>query len=230
MKIALYTCNFGNYRNEFNNFYNKKNIFDKNIDYFLFTEKTICEEEYNKLNGWNICNVNLLEKNETMDANRLTSKYIKFLLPEKLKNYDIIVWVDSKIINDNNVMKNLTYEVIINLFQSHKNNLIFNFKHPIRETMQQELKVTIQRFIENKESGEKFLNYIKNYTSKFDLPNTCLIIRKNISIVNEAFEHCFMLMNKNKLKRDQNIYNYALDQKEITPIMLDFCNLEKHKF
>jgi hypothetical protein len=226
MKIALYTCNFGNYRNEFSNFYNN-NVFDNNIDYFLFTEKTISEEEYNKLNRWNICNVILLEENEIMDANRLTSKYIKFLLPEKMKNYDIIVWADSKIICNDNVMKNLTYEVIINLFQSHNNNLVFNFKHPIRKTMQEELKVTIECLFENKESGENFLNYINNYISKFDLPDTCLIIRKNISIVNEAFEQCFMLMNRHKLKRDQNIYNYALDQKEITPIVLDFCYLEK---
>ena len=87
-------------------------IHKQNLD--LFTEKTISGEEYNKLNGWNICNVKLLEKNEIMDANRLTSKYIKFLLPEKLKNYDIIVWVDSKRICNNNVMKNLTYEEIIN--------------------------------------------------------------------------------------------------------------------
>ena len=84
--------------------------------------------------------------------------------------------------------------------------------------------------IENKESGEIFLNYINNHISKFDLPDTCLIIRKNTPIVNEAFEYCFMLMHKHKLKRDQNIYNYALDKKEITPIMLDLCDLEKDIF
>lgn len=37
MRIALYSCNFGNYRNEFINYYNVK--FDENIDYFLFTDK-----------------------------------------------------------------------------------------------------------------------------------------------------------------------------------------------
>ena len=145
MKIALYTCNFGNYRYEFNNFYDKK-FFDKNIDYFLFTEKIISEEECNNLNGWNICNVKLLEENEIMDANRFTSKYIKFVLPEKLKNYDIIVWVDSKLICRENLMKNLTYEKIIKLFESYDNNLVFNIKHPERKTMQEELVFNYRTF------------------------------------------------------------------------------------
>ena len=48
-KIALYTCNFGNYRNEFEKFYNYSNLdnFDLNIDYFLYTDK----DKYNKLSN-----------------------------------------------------------------------------------------------------------------------------------------------------------------------------------
>jgi len=234
MKIAIYTCNFGNYRNEFSFFYNNT-FFDKNIDYFLFTDKIISKEENRKLNNWNICNISLLESDEimnimdTMDMNRLTSKYVKFVLPDKLENYDVIVWVDNKMISKPNIINNLTRNKIINLFQSY-NTLVFNIKHPERKTMQEELALTIKLGVENTEPGKQFLQHIHNYVSKFDLPDTCLIIRKNHSKVNEAFEHCFALMQKYKLKRDQNIYNYALDEKEITPILLDIRTLEKKQF
>ena len=226
MKIAIYTCNFGNYRNEFRFFYNT--FFDKNIDYFLFTDKIISEEENTKLNKWTVCNIPLLEGDEIMDSNRLTSKYVKFVLPDKLHNYDVIVWVDNKIISKTYFINFLTYNKIINLFQSY-NTLVFNIKHLERKTIQEELELTIKLNIENAESGQYFLNYINNYISKFDLPDTCLIIKKNDQNVNDAFENCFALMTKYKLKRDQNIYNYALDEKGITPILLDIHNFEKNK-
>jgi hypothetical protein len=38
--------------------------------------------------------------------------------------------------------------------------------------------------------------------------------------MNEAFEYCFELMQKYKLQCDQNLYNYALDCKNISPIVL----------
>ena len=227
MKIAIYTCNFGNYRNEFRFFYNNT-FFDKNIDYFLFTDKIISQEENTKLNKWNVCNIPLLEGDEIMGSNRLTSKYVKFVLPDKLQNYDAIVWIDNKIISKTNLINNLTYNKIINLFKSY-NTLVFNIKHLERKTIQEELELTIKLNIENAESGQDFLNYINNYTSKFDLPDTCLIIKKNDQNVNVAFENCFALMTKYKLKRDQNIYNYALDEKGITPILLDIHNFEKKK-
>ena len=112
VKLALYSCNFGDYRNEFKSYYNV--FFDEKIDYFLFTDKKITEDEMHKLKKWNICNINTLEGDEIMNGSRRTAKYVKFILPEKLKDYDVIIWVDNKRISS---LKILTYEKIIKIYQ-----------------------------------------------------------------------------------------------------------------
>jgi hypothetical protein len=221
VKVALYSCNFGDYRNEFNLYYNV--VFDKNIDYFLFTDKKFTEDEIIQLKSWNICNIDTLESDEIMDKFRWTAKYVKFILPEKLKDYDLIIWVDNKRVPDLII---LTYEKITNIINKYPTCDVFNLKHTDRNTVQEELKTTIICEVENKESGEYFLNYIDNYISKFNLPDTCIITRRNNLVTNETFEHCFNLMKEYKLKRDQNIYNFAFDQKNITPVLLDYYSLD----
>jgi hypothetical protein len=223
IKVALYSCNFGDYRNEFNLYYNVE--FDENIDYFLFTDKNCSEDEINKLKKWTISNVNILEDDEIMDKFRWTAKYVKFILPETLKNYDIIVWVDNKRIHDVN---KLTYKHIMKIITKYPACHVFNLKHPCRNTVQQELLETIKLDLENKNSGAYFLRYIRNFISNFGLPDTSIIIRKNNPLINETFEYCFNLMKQYKLKRDQNIYNFAFHLKNVTPILLnnstlDFC-------
>jgi hypothetical protein len=221
VKIALYSCNFGDYRNEFNLYYNS--VFDKNIDYFLFTDKKFTDNEIIQLKNWNICNIDTLESDEIMDKFRWTSKHVKFILPEKLKDYDVIIWVDNKRVPD---LIKLTYEKIINIINKYPTREVFNLKHQERNTAQEELLITMEINVENKESGKYFLNYIDNYISKFKLPDTCIIIRKNNLLTNEAFEHCFNLMKEYKLKRDQNIYNFAFDKKNIRPVLLDYLTLD----
>jgi hypothetical protein len=228
MKIALYSCNFGNYRNEFNNYYDMK--FDNNIDYYLFTDNILTEEQIARLQKWKVCNISVLPTDSIMDGNRWTSKYIKFILPEILQAYDIIIWIDNKILNTNRfknrkILKNVTLRNITQIINKYKSYNVFNIKHPDNKTMQEELILTMQQKIENIDAGCKFLQHIEKYVSKFDLPDTCIIIRKNNSETNKAFEYCFELMKKYGLKRDQNIYNYALDEKNITPMLLNFMNI-----
>ena len=103
---------------------------------------------------------------------------------------------------------------------------VLNLKHECRTTMQEEVNETIKYKCENKQQGIKYLEHIKNYVSKFDLPDTCIIIRKNNLETNNAFEYCLEMMKIYGLKRDQNIYNYALDNKNITPILLNYENLD----
>lgn len=220
-KTAIYSCNFGDYRDEFERYYNC--YFDKNIDYFLFTDKILTEENMLALSNWNICNINILEEDKTMNRFRWTSKYVKFVLPEKLKNYEIIVWVDNKKINDLNKLNCKKIQEIINRYPKHD---IFNLKHPHRNTPQEELLITIELGIENKESGEYFLKYIDGFISKFDLPDSSIIIRKNNLLTNEALEYCFYLMKEYSLKRDQNIYNFALDNKNLIPVLLNSFTLD----
>ncbi len=220
-KIALYSCNFGNYRNEFELYYNV--IFDNNIDYFLFIDKELTQTEIDSLKKWKICNIDTLESDEVMDGYRWTSKFVKFILPEILRDYDIIIWIDNKRMDTLSI---LTYEKVLEIINKYPTSNIFNLKHFERSTPQEELIVTINRNVENKESGEFFLNYINNFISNFNLPDTCIIIRKNTVLVNEALEYCFKLMKEFKLKRDQNVYNYAFDTKNIIPTLLDYYTLD----
>jgi hypothetical protein len=210
VKVAIYSCNFGNYRKELKNYLSLK--CDDNIDYFLFTDNKEL-----KLNKWNIIYTKILPGDEIMDGNRWTSKYIKFVLPDILKSYDIIIWIDSKTINKPNIM---TYDKVLNLLEKYPTTDVFNLKHPDRKTIQEELATTIKLKVENKIPGQKFLKQIKNFKSSFSLPDTTLIIRKNNKKINDIFEYCFELMKKYKLKRDQNIYNYAFDNKGVIPLVL----------
>jgi hypothetical protein len=219
VKIVLYTCNFGNYRNEFRNYYNvNPSFYDKNIDYFIFTDKILTQDEIDKLPNWNICNIDTLKDDYIMNGNRWTSKFVKFILPEKLKDYDVIVWVDSKRIAEINRVKS---EKVIQVINKYPTSDVFNIGHKQRKTIQEELIKTIAIKLENKEPGENFLKYIgDDYKSNFLLPDTSIIIRRNTVLANEAFEYCFHLMKKYKLKRDQNIYNFAFDTKNITPVLI----------
>jgi hypothetical protein len=223
MRIALYSCNFGNYRNEFINYYNVK--FDENIDYFLFTDKKITYTEYLKLGKWNIINTNLLPGDEIMDSFRWTSKYVKFFLPKILRKYEIIIWIDNKRFLINDKLNGITYSDVIKIIDKYPDAIVFNLKHKDRTTLQQELKETISNNIENYKQGLKFFKFLNCYKSSFELVDTCFIIRKNIYNVNKAFENCLRFMKITGLKRDQNMYNYVLDNEKIKPILLNYDDL-----
>ena len=93
MRICAHSCNFGNYRNEL-----VKNNIDsikvsKDVDQYFFTDNILL-----KSHKWNIIRPSLIEKDSVMDSYRWTSKYIKFVTPDIIKQYDIIIWCDNNII------------------------------------------------------------------------------------------------------------------------------------
>ena len=94
LSIAIYSANFGNYRQE-----TAKGIdtihHDNNIDYYFFTDDTSITSNY-----WNIIITELNPQLSFINSHRHTAKYVKFVVPEILHKYDIIVWVDSKNIDN----------------------------------------------------------------------------------------------------------------------------------
>jgi hypothetical protein len=74
---------------------------------------------------------------------------------------------------------------------------------------------------ENIEPAKQFLEKIKDYKSKFLLPETCIIIRKNNKLINDAFKSCYDFLIENKLKRDQNVYNYIMDRENVLPYLFN---------
>jgi hypothetical protein len=209
-KIAVYTCNFGNYRNELKIVINNKFEFDKKIDYYIFTDN-----EKIDLQKWKIIHTPLLSSDETMNKYRWTSKYVKFVLPDILKEYDYVIWIDSNMMN-----LNLKYDNILNLINKYPLIDIFNNKHPNRNNIQEELNITIKLKLENIIPAKNFLEYIKDFKSIFSLPASGIFLRNTKEKTNQLFELCFQLMKDFKLKRDQNIYNYACSKTDIIPLVL----------
>jgi len=211
MKIAVYSCNFGNYRNELKTFNSlDSTYFDSQISYYFFTDDIRLQSKH-----WKIIYTLLLKPDYTIDKNRLTSKYIKFILPEVLKKYDILIWIDNK-----QLKHKVLYKNIIELLEKNPEYDIFNLQHPVRTDFKDEILETIRLKVENKDYVNTFLEKVKDFKSPFLLPETCVIIRKNTDSVNDVFKHCYNLLLTYKLKRDQNIYNYAFYEKNIIPLVL----------
>lgn len=148
MKIAVYSCYFGNYRNDISVFNSlTKNNLDPKIDYYFFTDNNKIIKE-----GWNIIYTPLIPSDKEIITNsRLTSKHIKFITPKILESYDILIWIDCKRLSNK-----IIYNNIISLLEKYPEYDIFNLRHPARKTIQEELKYTIRNNVENKEYGTEF--------------------------------------------------------------------------
>lgn len=212
MKIAAYGCNFGNYRNELRNGLDNI-IFDNDIDYYFFTDATNLSSS-----KWKIVNVEIMESDDVMTGFRWTSKFVKFVLPDILKEYDVVVWIDSKVLCSQKLQ--FTKESITQILQADT-KLVFK-KHPGCNSIQQELLNTINSKLENHISGTQFLKEITNTTFKTLHPDTDFIIRKTDEETNALFNHIFNLLKNKKLKRDQNIVSYAIDDFNYSPSNICF--------
>jgi hypothetical protein len=198
MKICVYSCNFGNYRREINVINTIK--VTEGVDYYFFTDNKEL-----KSTKWKIIHCPMIPSDKTMNSSRWTSKYVKFVLPDALKEYDIIIWCDNKCLKK----MNIDIKEIQNYFSNNSYRIV-NFKHNRRATLKEELKYTINIRVENCANAEKFLKEIDGIEYKCPLPDTCYIVRKNEEITNQLFERVYNLLKEKGLKRDQNVYNHAI--------------------
>jgi len=218
-KIAVYSCNFGKYRNEtktgIDNF-----IFD-NFDYYFFTDDTTLTSK-----NWKIIRTTTPPDDDVMNGNRWASKDVKFNLPEILRNYEYVIWIDSKLIN---LRTQLSYTKVLNLIHVHPHICLFNKKHPDRKTTEEELQVTIKYKLENELPGKNFLEIASAIKNKPDLVDTAIFIRKRDHETDNVLRECFNLMKIHKLKRDQNVYSVALTLKKFPStkylVMRDTSNI-----
>lgn len=219
MKIAIYSANFGNYRNEINNIYNKKLIFNKNIDYYFFTDI-----KQKKPSKWKVILTELKDKLPFIDKYRHTAKYIKWVVPEILNDYDIIIWVDTKSI----YYANIRINKIINLINSNENNIHF-IKHRNRTQPIDELNRTVKKKKENKNSANKFKKLI-NIKFKSLLPDTMCMIYNNNEKNKNILKEVYNLLIQHRLTRDQNIVQYAFFKlnSEVNLKFLNVINFKKN--
>jgi len=207
-KVAVYSGNFGNYRDELQ--LGIDDIpFDTRIDYYFFTD----DITRIKSRHWKVIEHDIAPGDDIMDSYRWTSKSIKFNLPNILNEYDIIVWYDSKVVNKP-VKSMLDYNEIVLKALKHKINFV---PHPDRNTTADEILKTIELEKENEKNGFSFFREIYHENLRLPLVDTCFIIRVNDNAVNALFNDAFNTLKEKGLKRDQNIMSYVV-QKQNFPL------------
>lgn len=204
-KIAIYSCNFGNYRNE-TKYGIDKGIYYNEIDYYFFTDDVSFRSK-----KWRIIRMEKSLDDDVMDGNRWASKDIKFNLPDILKKYDYVIWLDSKLLQTKTY---ISYPKVLKLIYRNYNVSLFNKLHQYRKTTEEELQVTIKYKLENDLAGKNFLELASTIKNKPALVDTELIIRKRDEETDDVLKECFNLMKSHKLKRDQNVYSVALALKK----------------
>jgi hypothetical protein len=200
MRVAVYSANFGNYRNEMKHIMDYC-TFDCKIDYYFFTDNTTITSD-----KWKIIRQPLLETLDFMDACRHTSKYIKFVVPDILKVYNIIIWIDTKCIHN----ISFSFEKIIKLCTHNKS--MFFMKHAWRKTAHQELDVTINTKREHIENGTAFQTKIKDMFFETHMPDTqCFIYRNSLEHIS-LLQKIYDTLLQYGLRRDQNVVQFVLKE------------------
>lgn len=196
--IAIYSANFGDYRDETKD--GIDNIFfDNNIDYYFFTDNVKITS-----NKWNVILQSLQPKLDFIDSFRHTSKYLKFVVPKILHKYDIIIWIDSKSLK----LLKCSNEKIMDLF-APLNYSFFILRHPHRKTAQEEIKSTCDGKQEDVNNGNAFLNKIRHVKFNIDLPNTTCLIYKNTADNILILQRIYDSLMANGLRRDQNVIQHV---------------------
>lgn len=208
----MYSVNFGNYRDETDQGLDRL-YFDPNIDYYFFTDNKNLRSK-----KWKIIYTEPFENEKAnMDKNRHTAKHFKFLTPEILKDYDILIWYDSKLLKKRRAF---IYKKIVDKFERLDKLELMNVKHKIRTSPVKELITTIKNAEikindENPDEGKEFLKILKQTEFKIPLLDTECIIRKNNEHINNIFKQVYDILIEKGLKRDQSVYNYILEKNKI---------------
>ena len=215
VKIAIYSANFGNYRNESKDFDQIKKI--KELDYYFFTDNP--SKFVSKT--WKIINYPLAKFTlyGNMDKYRYTAKTCKFSSHPILNQYDYVLYIDSKKSSIEIFNKNISYNNIINLILTHKDTDIFFRQHPDYPVQVKTIYDEIDRVIywnrENSDAAIKWDNSLKKQKWKQEDPfiDSDIILKKNKnSLINTLLSSIPDLLVKNKLSRDQIVLPYFLQK------------------
>jgi len=208
-KIAIYSYNFGNYRNELGKNIDKFN-YDKNFDYYFYTD-----QEKLKSTKWNIIKVPLRPRTEHMNANRVTTKYYKFKkIPKELNQYDYIIHIDSGRVK---YLNKISYDKIENIINDNKEVLFFGRKQPVHKNILHEAESDwhIKKHKnENINNRDRWVSKLRNENYKQSIPHVelCFYLIKNCDYIKNLFSKVYDKLFTEKLCRDQFIFCYILDK------------------
>jgi hypothetical protein len=216
MKIAVYTANIGNYRNEFSLSRMNSIVFSDKIDYYFFSDFKVtgCK--------WKTYQVPLQKQYSFMDAKRTTNKFLKFCLPPELSDYDYVIWCDTKG-SSLSMINNINYESVVSLIEREQKQ-VYLLKHPQHSSPLQEIDKTIRKNYETKTPALTFKKKIQNITFCSHLPDLTTFIRKTDEVTNKVFSDVYDEMIINQLRRDQNIFQYVLHKHNYESTLYYFIN------
>ena len=207
MRIAVYSANIGNYRNELASINDITCV--PGADYYFFTDANITSTK------WKVIKVGLRQPTKWLDAERNTAKYYKWVIPKILRTYDVVVWMDSKVTRK--LLKIWSRDVgtyidnISTLVKSNPQSDLFLWKHPSRTHARQELSLTMKTKKENKGPGEHLMSLVKLKQFKVALPDTCVMITRTTEKSLSALAKVYVNLLAIGVSRDQNIIQYSLD-------------------
>ena len=197
-KICIYTCITGDYDNV-----NELPFKEKGVDYFLFTNNKKITS-----NTWNVIYINNIA-----DLDK-----IKVLGHDKLKKYDITVWVDGA-----SYIKKSVCEFIDKYCDFKKYDLI-GFKHRERDCIYDEALECAKVLKDKKDVLKKQITlYEKNgYPKHNGLIESTILFRKNKS--NNLAKTMIMWFDEIKKHscRDQISFNYVAYKTGLKFNLLDF--------
>lgn len=204
-KIAIYSYNFGNYRNELNsNIDNFKSY--PEFDYYFYSDKNI------KSKKWNVITVPLKERKKHMNKHRLTTKFYKWKsIPKELLRYEYIIHIDSTRIR---YLNNFSFYKISKIIDSYPNVSLFLRRHPYLKNVYGECNKVISNNVDNESNVNIWRKklFSENYIQKMPHIEACFFIRnikdKKLNII---FSKIFDEIIKNKLCRDQLVVPYIFD-------------------
>ena len=212
-KIAVFTYNFGNFRDELTT--QKIDNFKQfnEFDYYLYTDQNI------KSDKWNVIKVPLRPRTPHMNANRVTSKYYKWkIIPKELKNYDYILHIDCAKIN---WLNNITPKNMYDIINKYPNVIFFGRKQPVHKNIYEEASSKWHRGeVDDTEYGENADKWIKklkqeNFKQKFTHCETGLHLKKNTKKINNILSKVYDELMINKLCRDQHVFPYVLQKNNL---------------
>lgn len=187
-KICVYTCITGNYDNL------KEVTKENGIDYYCFTNnKSI------KSKSWKIIYIEDEELSNVKLARR-----IKILGHDKLKKYDILLWMDAAVSFKKKILDFIDY------YLDDKHDFVA-FKHGVRDNIKDEAYECVKLGKESKENVVRLLNFYKeiNYPDNTGLIESTVFIKRNSKIVKETMKLWFeMILNYSH--RDQLSFNYCI--------------------
>ena len=221
--VAIYSINFGGYRGEIKGgIDNKLKKYEKDIDYYFFTDNKDLKSKY-----WNIIIVPLQSELSFIDKYRHTSKYYKFVRPNILKKYDIVIFADSNIIP---YFNKVTKEKLVNFMEKSK-DIVF-IKHGRRGNSHPTLEIwkSIRYSNEHKINGEIWSNKIKHMKFNSYIVQSGFIIHKNNKETSYLFNNIYKTLIKNGLRRDQNVIQYVLKENNFENDVSYLPNFESIKY